>query len=302
MAVALKAMSRARNTIILGLLLCVALFLQCTMAPGSDQELTKQLVRHSNEAYAFPQPPARTEPIGDPFEAKLRTAPVEFLRELLERYESTVRDYSCTFIKKERVNGRLRAEQEMACLFKEDPFSVHMNWVRPGDSLAKQAVYVHGKLKDAEGDELAYVRPVPPLDILAKRVTQEIHGKSAETASRRFIDQFGFANTLRMILKHCDLAARRGELDIRYVGEGQIDGRPTYEIHRRLPYTGEDGPYPERLLIVHIDKELLLPTGCFVYRDESRSDEALLGSYLWTNIKLNIQLSDADFTPEANNF
>lgn len=297
-----KLFGRTRNTIILALLLSVALLLQCMSAPQGGSELTSQLVRQPNEAYASSRLAPAAQPAADPIETKLRSAPLSFLHDLLQRYESTVRDYSCTFIKRERVNGRLRPEQEMVARFKEDPFSVALTWVRRGDSMAQQAVYVKGKLTDGHGNELAEVRPISPWDILAKRVPQNIDGKSAQNASRRSIDQFGFGCTLGLILRYSELAERRGELALSFAGEGQIDGRPTYVLERRLPYTPDDGTYPDALLVVHIDKELLLPTGCFSYASDERTDESLLGSYVWTDIQLNVGLSDADFTPELNGF
>jgi hypothetical protein len=297
----LHVVSRSRNTIILGLILSVALLLQCMTAPNAGDELTQRLVQQPNAAIASQVDPA-AEPLADPVEAELRNDPLQFLRESLARYERTVRDYSCTFIKKERINGQLRPEEQMAARFREDPMSVYLKWERPGKSLAHQALYVRGQLRDEEGNELAYVNPAGPIALLAKRVKQEIHGASARQASRRFIDQFGFANSLRLILKYSDIARERDELDLRFVGEGEVNGRPTYVIERRLPYTGEGGEYPDALLVVHIDQELRLPTGCFSYASESRDEDALLGSYLWTDIELNIGLTDDDFTPAANDF
>ena len=64
-------------------------------------------------------------------------------------------------------------------------------------------------------------------------------------------------------------------------------------IERRLPYTGEDGPYPDRLLAVFIDSEWLVPTGCFAYADDAKQD--LLGSYVLTDVEFNTGLSDEDF-------
>ncbi len=47
-----------------------------------------------------------------------------------------------------------------------------------------------------------------------------------------------------------------------------IGGRPTYVFERWLPYTEPDDPYPDRLLEIHVDRELLLVTACFAYSDD----------------------------------
>ena len=69
------------------------------------------------------------------------------------------------------------------------------------------------------------------------------------------------------------------------MGRGEIGGRPTYVFERHLPYTGDEADYPDRLLVFHIDGQYLVPTGCYCYADEA--EQALLGSYLYTDIQLN---------------
>jgi len=69
-------------------------------------------------------------------------------------------------------------------------------------------------------------------------------------------------------------------------------------IERILPYTGEEGEYPDRLLVVHIDKQWLVPTACICYADLDRTE--LLGKYVYTDVQLNVGLTDADFDRKAN--
>ena len=69
--------------------------------------------------------------------------------------------------------------------------------------------------------------------------------------------------------------------------------RPTYVFERRLPYTGDHGLYPDRLLVVHLDQECLLPTCCIAYADEAGTK--LLGRYVITDVKFNVGLTDSDF-------
>jgi hypothetical protein len=298
--------NRVRRTIAVGLILCVALLVQCTFAPRGA-ERTGQLVKgpSENEAYASVNPPPAIEDTLTPqqqLERQLQAEPLTALKSLLADYEREVRDYRCTFIKKERVNGTLRHEQTIQAKFKEDPFSVHLNWTALGDSLAQQAIFVEGKWTGDGGEKLAQVQPAGLIKVLAKRVAQDIHGSSAKKASRKFIDAFGVANSLRMIIEYSQKAYERGELQLKYMGAGEIAGRPTFVIERRLPFTGEDGEYPDKLLIVHIDQEYGVPAAAMAYSSDTPSDETLLGSYLWTDLQLNVGLADADFEPEANGF
>ncbi len=76
-------------------------------------------------------------------------------------------------------------------------------------------------------------------------------------------------------------------------GEGAIDGRPTYVLIRHLPYDGPNGTYPDALMVLHLDQEWLLPTAVYCYAD--REGKELLGSYVFTNVRLNTGLGDEAF-------
>ena len=215
------------------------------------------------------------------------------MREALRRYDANVRDYTCTFEKQERVGNRMTAHQVTNVKFRESPFSVNMLWTQNEDQ-ARRAIYVEGWWTDKSGQKLALVEPAGSVArLFVNNVFRPIDGADAQKAARRPIDQFGFANTLKRILKFCDIAEKRNELDIKYVGEGEVDGRPTYRLERRLPYTNETGRYPDRLLVVHLDKEHFLPTSCSSYADEARTQ--LLGRYVMTDAQFNVGLTDRDF-------
>src|SRR5437868_3828766 len=56
--------------------------------------------------------------------------PVQFLEMCLERYQRDVRGYSTLFIKRERIGGKLEPMEKLEVLFREEPFSVYMNWLQ----------------------------------------------------------------------------------------------------------------------------------------------------------------------------
>jgi len=226
-----------------------------------------------------------------------RTKPLDFLLRCRDRYARTVRDYSCTFIKQERIGNRITPEQVTRVKFREEPYSVNMVWTHNAADAA-QVTYIEGRWRDGNGQDMAWCKPAGAIaKLFIKKILQPIHGKRAAKASRRTIDQFGFANTLNLIIYYSQKAAAEGTLDLRYVGLGAINGRPTYVFERRLPYTGEEEPYPDRLLVFHIDREWLLPTACFSYADDE--GKVLLGKYLLTDPAFNNGFTDADFSPET---
>ena len=228
-----------------------------------------------------------------------RKDPLAFFRFCLEEYQRNVRDYNVTFTKQELVRSKLTAEQVTEVRFRDRPYSVDMTWTRNAGR-AGRVLYVEGRRVDKEGNELALCKPAGILGGIGIKVWRNIHGRDAEREARRTIDQFGFENTLDLIIKYSEKAAAEGELELQFVGDGTIDSRPTYVFERRLPYTGEEKPYPDRLLVIHVDKEWLLPTGCFSYADDG--GEQLLGRYLLTNAEFNIGYNDTDFDAKTIRF
>jgi hypothetical protein len=274
-------------------LITAALGVQCHHAANRTAPRRVPIAVEPAQAAAL----ASHSSMADPAEQLVRSDPLRFLRRCRENYASTIDDYTCTFTKQERIRGKITPEQETRVKFRSQPYSVNMEWLRnAGD--AAHVVYVEDRWHNKKGEEMAWCKPAGAIaKIFISKIQQPINGKRAGKASRRTIDQFGYANTLDLIIHYSEKAAAEGLLDLRYAGTGSIDGRPTYVFERLLPYTGEEQPYPDRLLVTHIDQEWLLPTACFSYADDEGQE--LLGKYLLTDASFNVGLTDADFGPEA---
>lgn len=211
-----------------------------------------------------------------------------------QRYEREVRDYTCVFLKQERIDGKLRDVEEIEVRYREDPISVYMIWKRNADQ-AKRVLFIDSpRFVNDKGEKLARVEPAGALvRLIVSDILMPIHGKRAQQSSRRSIDEFGFRATFRLLDHYNQLGADRGVLDFRYAGEGEIDGRRTYKLVRHLPYDGPGGLYPDATMVLHIDQQWLLPTAVYSYAD--RAGKVLLGSYVHTSVKLNPGLNDGAF-------
>ncbi len=220
--------------------------------------------------------------------------PMSLVRLGRERYREQVRDYRCVLIKQERLGKKLSDVQEIELRFREAPWSVYMLWKKNADQ-AKRALYMDTpEFVDEDGRKLSRVEPAGAIArLFVKDIFIPVRGERARKASRRTIDEAGFRATFELLESFNAVAAQRGVLDLRYVGTGTIDGRPTYVIVRDLPYEGPDGPYPDARMILHLDQEWLLPVAVYSYADHA--EQELLGSYLFTQIELNPGLSDDAF-------
>ncbi len=272
----------------LALMASATVGMQCsTTRTGASRTFQNELTIERDVALAT----IHSIPANDP-ERQAREHPLAYLRDCLEHYRSFVRDYSCTFVKQERVGANLKPEQITEVRFRERPvYSVNMRWTHNEDA-ASHVLYVEDRWEDERGNDQAYVVPGGMLKLLGK-LKQPIHGDLAKSVSRRTIDQFGFGKSLELILHYCEKAYAEGQLTLRMVGETTVNGREAYVFERLLPYTGQEEVYPDRLLRFCVDKEWRVPVVVYQYADDA-GDE-LLGRYALENVSMNPGLPDSDF-------
>lgn len=229
----------------------------------------------------------------DPQQRSASADPLGFLKMCRERYDSTIRDYRCEFHRRESFrSSEAKEEQQIAVKYREKPYSVDMRWLKNADQ-ATRVSYVAGRW-ESKGRERALIVPKGVLGMLTPvGLKLDIHGPEMRAASNRPIDQFGFKKTLDRIIENCELAKGDARYELRFVGSGELDNRPCYVIERRLPYGDAGSRFPDRLLVIYIDQEGLVPTGCFSYADDA--GKAPLGSYVTTSMAFNVGLNDSDF-------
>lgn len=222
-----------------------------------------------------------------------RRDPMAIVEKCTQRYAEWVRDYRCTFLKQELLPGGMTPMQEISVLYRESPQSCFMTWEKNADK-AKRALWMDAPaFVDRKGARIAKVEPAGAVArLLVADIMMPIHGKEARESSRRAIDEFGFRSILDLLTQINTKALERGVLDFRYEGTGVVDARPTLVFRRLLP-SAKAGEYPDVRMVLHIDREWLVPVAVYSYADAA--GEQLLGSYVMTNVQFNTGLTDEAF-------
>jgi hypothetical protein len=247
-----------------------------------------------------PVPPAEVAALrplrsDDPLERLATEQPLGFLKTCRDHCAATVRDYTCQFHMRERIDDSkpgLGPPQQISIRFREQPYSVDMRWVQNAVH-ASRVNFVKGRWRRGER-ELALIVPAGLLNLLAPAgVRLDVHAPELKQASSRSIDDFGFKRTLESIIARCEQAQSEPRFDLRAVGVGTFDGRECIVLERRLPYDGPGGLYPDRLFIMHIDREWLVPLSCDAFADDAGNTP--IGIYETREVRLNVGLGDEDF-------
>lgn len=210
--------------------------------------------------------------------ALARRDKMEFLRQAQIR-ANQVTEFTATFSKQERINGKLRDQEVMQMKWRAKPFSVYMKYEK-GDK-GRQVLYVAG-----QNEGQAHVKLGGLLGFIV--VDVDPHGEQAMEDNLRPITMAGLPNILNNAMPEFKRAADNGDLVVQYLGKLEIGGRKAYTIKRILP---RKEIYSVKELVIFIDTETLVPVGADTYD----WDGQLESRYRYTNINLNPRLTDKDF-------
>ena len=215
--------------------------------------------------------------------------PVAFLESCLRRYGRTVKGYTCTLQKQERLNGKLERREEMEVAFREQPFSVYLRWLQNA-RLADCVLYVAGE----NGDKLL-VKPAGLLS-LAGVVERDVDGPQAKQSGRYTIKQFGLKRGAQRTLADWEVARKAGALHVEFLGKRKIkelDDRECWVLKRDRYARPEADGVTE--VTIYVDTETWLQVGIVLKGEEGK----LIGEYLFRDVKLNPDFKADQFTRKA---
>jgi len=282
-AMRLKRVFRLTNTRIrvgVGVLLATLFVIQCNNSGALDKS---QLVSDFG-GQKIGRTPAD---LAADIEKLAKTDHVALLKMGLERYATSVQDYTCLFVKQERISGSMRPEQHIKAKFRERPFSVAMEWVK-NVPLGDRVIYVEGR-----HNGMMLIRPKGIWKNILGTVARDPTSKQVMANTLRPVTQFGFRRSLENLLGVYELAEGRSEAVNTFEGYKQIGDEKVLVLVRMLPARDD---YPAKKTVVYLSVDRLVPLGVEGYD----WDDRLFCRYFFKDVKFNVGLTDRDFTPEAN--
>lgn len=265
----------------------------------SDQENENRLSRSGLTTPVF-RIAKRIENINPAKAAHPLDPALDVAREGLVHIRTNLRDYTCTLVKQERINGVL-GEPEYAyteCRNRRVengrviPFSVYMYFLKPDSVKGREVIYVEGrnegKMVAHEGNFLKRFGNVwlAPDSALAMR------------NNRYPITEAGVENLIVKLIERGERDRQRGECQVEFLKNAKINGRSCTVLQVTHPVPR---PYFDfNIATIFIDDELNLPVRYAAYSWPSRpgGKPELIESYTYLNLKINVGLTDDDFNHE----
>jgi hypothetical protein len=224
------------------------------------------------------------------------------LRDLIEYAEPSrtalqdVKDYTAVFTKTEVVKGR-KIVQEMDMKFRTKPFSVYFHYRNKSEE-GRQAIYVDGKY----GNNLV-VKEVG-IKALAGSLSFKPDHPTVMAENRYPVTNVGIGNILEKSLKVWERESRleNVEIDVKFFPNAKLKELPCEVVQLTYPKGRRDFEYS--LTRVYFDKESKLPIRAerFGWPQRAGDKPPLVEDYVYTKLKINQKLTDADFDPARYGF
>ena len=279
-----------RIRLLVGLMLAGIFCIQCIPSPGNDP------VRGVAKA-------ARGDDLGitaKQMEKLASSDHIKLLELCLENYRAGYTTLRCTFVKQERIRGRVSKVQEIDVKFRSEPFSVAMKWLK-NPPTGDRVIFVDGWYK-VNGASQMVVRPHNELlrTLAGGSVLRPPDGADAMRNTLRPISMFGFEKAMENLLKVYRQAGKNGDLQQEFGGYFEVSGRKTIKLIRRLP---AEADYPAHVTNVYIDLEHLAPIMIEAFGwnwSEKSKAYDFICRYQYKDLRFNEELTDEDFRPSNN--
>ncbi len=217
------------------------------------------------------------------------------------RYHETaedLKDYSCTLVKRERIDGKLRNREYIHVLLRheqirdgrvEKPFGVYLRYLAPAELKGREVIYVEGRnqgklIARRGGLRLGYFTTAiaPDSDLAMKRNLYPI-------------TEIGIRNLIRKLLEVAREELQYDECEVEYFVDAMINRRPCTVIQITHPVRREHFRY--HVARIFIDDELQVPIrfASYDWPEEEGGPPQLLEEYTYLDLRANIQLTDWDF-------
>jgi hypothetical protein len=213
---------------------------------------------------------------------------LEMLKASIERYRREVKGYRANLIKQERIDGKLYPVERIVASFRQEPFSVRMEWTE-GARLATKTLYVKG-----ENDNQVVVMPAGWLS-LAGQVLRSPEGADAKNSSRMPITEFGILAGCKRTLAAWKRGFASGDFDVQMNGikkVAELGDRECHEVVRTVQGEPNDGV---RKGTFYFDVQTGLQTGTILQGDEGE----LLGAYWFRDVQINPEFPQETFTRQG---
>lgn len=287
----------------------VALLLSFATVPVTygEGQLTEPVYRVANEPAAVETdgglttvaPAANAPPAGrvvldftqQPGEHPLAPA-IRVCKASLEEIDRNVRDYSCTLVKCERIDGALGEHQHIFLKVRQEPFSVYMRFLKP--FAGREVAYVDGQ----NNNEMVVLEAGLKRSLLGK-MNLDPNGALAMRGQKHPITRVGIRNLTVELIRKMEADLKYAECEVTTKAE-KIGNRPVTLVQVVHPIPRQN--FDAHIARVFFDNELgiVIHYDSYLWPKQPGGEPPLDESFTYTNLKVNNGFTARDFDAYNN--
>jgi hypothetical protein len=213
------------------------------------------------------------------------------LKASFEEMDRSLRDYSCTFIKQERIDGELGEAQHIFMKVRHEPFSVYMSFLKP--FTGREVLWV-----DGQNNNEMVVREAGFKRMLGK-MNLDPNGAVAMRGQKYPITRVGIRNLTAELLRQFESDARYQECEVAHKADMKIGGRATTMVQVTHPIPRQNFRAHVARLFFDNELRILIHYDAFGWPAQQGAQPPLEERFTYTNLKINNGYTARDF--DANN-
>ena len=201
---------------------------------------------------------------------------------------ASVKDYTCLFLKRERIRGVLTTQHEMYMKTRSQPLSIYMKFRRPNKG--REAIYVTGK-----NNGKIKAHDVGLGKVLAGTMDLDPKGSMAMEDNLHPINEAGIGSLIDTVAFHWNNELTPGETEIRFRDDIRIGHSLCGMIESTHPL--KHPSYQFYRVRLYIDREHGLPIRFEAYDwpKVKGGEGELVKDYTYLDLKVNVGLTELDF-------
>jgi hypothetical protein len=208
-----------------------------------------------------------------------------------------VKDYSCTMVKRELIDGTLTEHIYMFAKVRNQPFSVYIYFLAPESMKGQEALYVAGQ---NDGKVLGHANGLRHKAFGTLALKPD--GMLAMQGNRYPITQMGIKRLLERLIEVGEHDMKFGECEVKILPGAKVSGRICTCIQVVHPTPRKEFIF--NMARVYVDDQLNLPIRYEAYEfpKEAGGKPVLAEEYTYLNLKLNNGFTDQDFDQKNPNY
>lgn len=246
--------------------------------------------------------PAGTQQAGGPQTETVTMSDVLKIAEnSLQSMRQNVNDYTATVVKQESIDGTLgeatQMDMKVMCVHRNQdrtdsqPMRVYLRFVAPESVAGREVIWAQdlhdGQLVVHEagffGLVTLYLDPIGPIAMQGQRYP---------------ISEIGITKLVQKLIERGELDRESTDVTVTLTKGMKLDGLNVdlIVVTRKQPTSGENN-FSRAEIVLDADRLIPLRYTAFGWPEDGDSPP-LLESYTYSNVKLNVGLSDIDFDPK----